>query len=85
MLVALGIFGWQTYTERQTVKATAGLRRRHEIFQARIRTAGEPAQPGETTYIDDKNKYSDAAQKFAAVNAKYGHTRPGQLAAYYAP
>lgn len=84
VLVAIGIFGWQTYTERQTVKATAAYDDAMKSFQARIRTAGEPAQPGETTYIDDKNKYSDAAQKFAAVNAKYGHTRPGQLAAYYA-
>ncbi len=24
VVVALGVFGWQTYTERQTVKATAG-------------------------------------------------------------
>ena len=84
VLVALGVFGWQTYTERQTVKATAAYDDAMKSFQARIRTSGEPAQPGETTYIDDKNKYSDAAQKFAAVNAKYGHTRPGQLAAYYA-
>jgi len=84
VVVALGVFGWQTYTERQTVKATAAYDDAMKIFQARIRTASEPAQPGETTYIDEKNKYSDAAQKFAAVNAKYGHTRPGQLAAYYA-
>jgi len=84
VLVALGVFGWQTYTERQTVKATAAYDDAMKTFQARIRTASEPAQPGETTYIDEKNKYSDAAQKFASVNQKYGHTRPGQLAAYYA-
>ena len=40
--------------------------------------------PGETTYFDDKNKYTDAAKKFADVATKYPHTRPGQLAAYYA-
>ena len=39
---------------------------------------------GETTYFDDKNKYTDAAKKFADVATKYPHTRPGQLAAYYA-
>jgi predicted negative regulator of RcsB-dependent stress response len=81
VLVAIGIFGWQTYTERQTVKAAAAYDEAMKSFEARIRTAGEPVQPGETTYIDDKNKYSDAAQKFTAVNAKFGHTRPGQLAA----
>lgn len=84
LAVAVGIFGWQTYTERQTVKATAAYDDAMKSFTARLRTTGEPAQPGETTYIDDQNKYTDAAQKFAAVAAKYGHTRPGQLAAYYA-
>lgn len=39
---------------------------------------------GETTYFDDKNKYTDAAKKFADLATKYPHTRPGQLAAYYA-
>src|SRR5208282_37929 len=52
VLVALGVFGWQTYTERQTVKATAAYDDAMKTFQARIRTASEPAQPGETTYID---------------------------------
>ncbi|MFZ3216531.1 MAG: tetratricopeptide repeat protein [Candidatus Acidiferrales bacterium] len=84
LAVAVGIFGWQTYTERETVKATAGYDEAMKSFQARIRSAGEPAQPGEVTFADDKTKYTDAAEKFGAVATKYGHTRPGQLAAYYA-
>ena len=45
---------------------------------------GEPTQPGEVTYKDEKTKYTQAAQKFADVATKYPRTRPGQLAGYYA-
>ena len=34
--------------------------------------------------MDEKNKYTDAAQKFEDVANKYPRTRPGQLAKYYA-
>jgi TolA-binding protein len=44
---------------------------------------GEPSQPGEHTYTDDKTKFADASKKFADVAAKYPRTRPGQLAKYY--
>ena len=84
IVIALGIFGWKTYTERQSVKAGAAFDDAMKSYQARIRTASEPTLPGETTYFDDNNKYSDAAKKFADVATKYPRTRPGQLAAYYA-
>ena len=55
-----------------------------KIYQARIRTATEPAQPDEITYLDEKNKYGDAVKKFTEVANRYPRTRPGQLARYYA-
>ena len=55
-----------------------------KIFQARIRAAGEPTEPGELTYVDEKNKYTDAEKKFVEVTSLYGRTQPGQLARYYA-
>jgi tetratricopeptide (TPR) repeat protein len=84
LAVALAVFGFKTYTERQTVKAAAGYDDAMKVFSARIRAVGEPAQPGETTFLDEKTKYTEAAQKFADVAKKYPHTRPGQLASYYA-
>jgi len=84
IVVALGIFGWKTYAERQTVKASAAFDEAMKVFQARIRTPGEPAMPGEVTYVDEKNKFTDAANKFGDVAMKYPRTHPGQLAAYYA-
>jgi len=83
-VVALGVFGWKTYSERQTVKASAAYNEAMKVFQSRIRTAGEPTDPVEPTYVDEKNKYTDAAQKFGAVAMKYPRTRPGQLSGYYA-
>jgi predicted negative regulator of RcsB-dependent stress response len=84
LLVALAAFGWNSYTRRQTAKAAAALDDAMKIFQARIRAPGEPTEPGEITYVDEKNKYGDADQKFQQVATQYGRTRPGQIARYYA-
>lgn len=83
-LVALGVFGWRAYSERQTVKAAAAYNDAMKVFQARVRAPGEPVEPGEVTYVDEKNKYTDATKKFSDVAMKYPRTRPGQLSAYYA-
>ena len=83
VVVALGVFGWRTYAERQTVKASAGYSDAMRIFQARIRTPLDPQVPGEITYVDEKNKYTDAAQKFGDVAKNYPRTHPGQLAKYF--
>jgi predicted negative regulator of RcsB-dependent stress response len=84
LVVALAVFGWRSYTQRQTAKATAALDDAMNVFQARIRAPGEAAQPGELTYVDEKNKSTDAERNFLEVASQYGRTRPGQLARYYA-
>ena len=84
LVVALAVFGWNSYAGRQTAKASAALDDAMKIFQARIRVAGEPMDPAEITYLDEKNKYTDADKKFLAVAAQYGRTKPGQMARYYA-
>ena len=70
--------GWQT------AKAAAALDDATKIFQARIRAPGEPLDPTEITYLDEKNKFADADKKFLAVAGQYGRTKPGQMARYYA-
>ncbi len=84
VVVALGFLGWKTYTERQTVKAAAAYDSAMKSYQAAIRSTGQPAAPGELTYADERTKFTDTAQKFGDVASQYPHTRPGQLAAYYA-
>lgn len=84
LVVALAVGGYRLWSERQTVKAQAMLDDASKVYTARIRTAGEPEEPGEVTYVDEKNKYADAAKKFAAVADQYAGTKPGRLARYYA-
>jgi predicted negative regulator of RcsB-dependent stress response len=84
LVVALAVFGWSSYTQRQTAKAAGALDDAMKIFQARIRAPGEAAEPGELTYVDEKNKFTDAERKFLEVASQYGRTRPGQVARYYA-
>jgi predicted negative regulator of RcsB-dependent stress response len=84
LVVALAVLGWDSYSRRQTAKASLALDDALKIYQARIRGAGEPADPTEVTYVDEKNKYMDAEKKFRAVAADFGRTKPGQVAEYYA-
>lgn len=84
LVVVLAVFGWKSYTQRQTAKASAALDDAMKIFQARVRAPGEPPDPVEVTYLDEKNKFADADKKFLQVASQYGRTRPGQMARYYA-
>ena len=84
LVVGLSVFGWRFYTERQTVKAAAEFSDAMKIFQARIRAPGETAEPGEVTYVQEKNKFEDGLNKFNGIADRYPRTRPGQLARYYA-
>ncbi len=84
VVVALGVGGWRLYSQSQTAHASSALDDALRIYDARIRNASEPAQPSELTYLDEKVKYQDAVKKFDDVAVKYGRTRPGQQALYYA-
>jgi predicted negative regulator of RcsB-dependent stress response len=84
LVVALAVFGWNSYARRQTAKASAALDDAMKIFQARIRAPGEQVDPLDITYLDEKNKFTDAEKKFLLVAGEYGRTKPGQMARYYA-
>ena len=84
LLIVVVVLGWRFYTQKQTAKGSAALADAMKVYQARIRTAAEPALPDEISYLDEKNKYADAVKKFTEVANHYSRTRPGQLARYYA-
>lgn len=84
LLAVLAVLGWRFYTQKQTNNAELALADAMKIYEARIRAANEPAQPDEITYVDEKNKFGDAAKKFTDLANRYSRTRPGQLARYYA-
>ena len=84
LVVLLAVLGWRFYSQRQTARATVDLAAAMKVYNARIRTANEPAAPNEVTYVDEKNKYADAAKQFSDVAGRYARTRPGRVAHYYA-
>jgi predicted negative regulator of RcsB-dependent stress response len=86
VIIAAAILGWRTYAERQTTKAAVALSDAMKVFQAQVvnQPGQPPPLPGEPTYKDDQAKYTAAAPKFEDVAKNYSHTRPGQLASYYA-
>ena len=83
LVVALAIFGWRFYTQRQTVKADAELTDALKIYEAPIHSDTEPAAPGELTYATEANRDSDAEHKFSDIAARYPRTHPGQIARFY--
>lgn len=83
VVIALGIFGWRTYTQRQTMKASAAFNSAMEIYGAPILPPGQPPVPGAPAYTDEKVKFADAAKKMAEVAKQYPRTHPGQLASYF--
>jgi len=83
ILVAAGFFGWRTYSDRQTAKASVEMDAALKVFQAPTGSIGVPPIPGGVTYPDDKTKFTQAAEKFEDVAKKYPRTHPGQLAGYY--
>jgi TolA-binding protein len=84
VVVAILGFGWLYYSNRQTAKAATGFDAGMKIFQANISPAGGSSVPGQLTYMFEAAKYQDALKQFRTVAVAYPHTRPGQLAAYYA-
>ena len=80
VIVALGIYGWRTYSERQEVQSSAEFYNAMSVFNAAV---GPPTTPGQLAYGDANKKFADAQQKFASVASKYPRTRSGQLARYY--
>jgi predicted negative regulator of RcsB-dependent stress response len=84
VVVLLAVGGWRYYSQSQAARASVDLEAAMKVYDARIRAAGDAAAPDEVTYVDEKNKYTDAAKRFSDVAAHYGSTQPGRIARYYA-
>ncbi len=83
IVLACGYLGWMFYSDRQSAQASTALDEAMKTFSARIRTAGEPLEPGEISYSDDSQRAQDASTKFSGVADKYPGTNPGKIARYY--
>ncbi|HEV2297465.1 MAG TPA: tetratricopeptide repeat protein [Candidatus Acidoferrales bacterium] len=84
VVVGLGVFGWRSYSERLSVKATAAFGEAMQTFEAPVLTTGQKPSPSEISYSQASNKFQDALKKFEDVASKYPRTHSGQLAHFYA-
>jgi len=82
-LIFAAVLGWRLWSGQQAQKAGAALDEAMKTFQARLRTAGEPEEPGEVTFIVEKIKYQEARKKFDDVAQKYSLTTQATVARYY--
>ena len=78
LLAGLGYFGWKFYADRQTGEAQSALDDAMKIYNAPLAVPGQPALPGDITYVDPDRRAQDAETKLAAVADKYPATKPGK-------
>ena len=83
LAVALGYGGWRFYVDRQTVAASVDFDGAVKVYQGRIATVPDPADPSAPSYPDESARAQEAMQKFIKVADKYPNTNPGKLARYY--
>jgi len=83
LAVALGYGGWRFYVDRQTVAASVDFDGAVKVYQGRIATVSDPADPSAPFYPDESARAQEAMQKFIKVADKYPNTNPGKLARYY--
>lgn len=82
IIVALAVGGFY-YQQQREQKASALLSEGLEQFNAPLRPAGVPAQPGETSFATAAERSKAASGKFLEVSQKYNHTDAGTLAKYF--
>lgn len=82
-LVLGAVFGWRFWSAQESQKASIALDAAMKTYQARVRAPGEPAEPGETTFVLEKIKYQEAQKQFDQVAKDYSLTQQGTLARYY--
>jgi len=84
VVVGLGVFGWRTYSQRQSVKASAAFADAMQRFAAPVLTTGQKPSPDQISYSQESAKFQDALKTFQDVANQFPRTRSGQLSHFYA-
>jgi tetratricopeptide (TPR) repeat protein len=82
VVAAIAIAGWY-YVNQQDEKASAELSTALRAFEAPIRPAGMPPQPGTDSFASSQERATTARKQFQAIVDKYPHTHTSDMARYF--
>jgi TolA-binding protein len=81
-VAAIALGGWY-YLNSQDEKASGELSTAVRTFEAPVRPAGVPAQPGFDSYASLQERATAAQKQFQAIIDKYPHTKTADMARYF--
>ena len=81
-VVAAALGGWY-YLNTQDEKASGELTTAVRTFDAFVRPAGMPPQPGSESYASLEERATAARKQFQAIVDRYPHTRTADMAQYF--
>ena len=82
VLAAIAFGGWY-YINSQDEKASAELSSAVRVFEAPVRPAGAPAQPGFESYASLQERATLARKQYQDIVNKYPNTRTAAMARYF--
>jgi predicted negative regulator of RcsB-dependent stress response len=83
VLLAVIIGGWLYFNHRDEL-ASAELSKAVRTYNAPIRPAGTPEQPGFESFTSITERATKAHQQFETIATQYPHTKSGDFARYFA-
>ncbi len=82
-IIAAILGGSLYYVGTQDEKASADLSVAVRAFEAPVRPAGMPPQPGYESYASLQERATEAHKQFQAIVDKYPHTKTAEMARYF--
>ncbi len=82
VIAAIALGGWY-YLNAQDEKASAQLTTAVRTFEAQVRPAGVPAQPGQDSFASSQERATAARKQFQDIVDKYPRTHTADMARYF--
>lgn len=82
-IVLLIVFGSMAYMSRRDQQASNALGKAMETYDAPLRPAGMPEQPGLVTFTSAADRAKAAHSEFAKIADEYSRTKSGKVARYF--
>ena len=82
LVIALAVFGYLFWNNRQTDQANLLLGKAEKTFLAPLRAPGTPANPNEPSFSSFAERGKQAEKEFKAIADQFPHTKPGKISRY---